>query len=93
MGMTYFSVVLCGALFIGVGIPIGIYLFARRGEGVAEFDVLSQLMRKSRQSWRADENLMQELSREVSKLDKNDSHDVFTPTNSAEDVNPKAREL
>jgi hypothetical protein len=76
MEMTYFTVVLCAALFIGVGIPAGIYLLARRGKGVAEFDVLSQIMRKSRQSWRVDEDLMQELSQAVSNLDKKSASDL-----------------
>jgi hypothetical protein len=76
MEMTYFTVVLCAALFIGVGIPAGIYLLARRGKGVAEFDVLSQIMHKSRQSWRVDEDLMQELSQAVSNLNKISASDL-----------------
>lgn len=86
MEMTYFSVVLCGALFIGVGIPAGIYLLARRGKGVAEFDVLSQIMRKSRQSWRADEDQMRELSRAVSGLNEKDASELSGLMGSSQDV-------
>jgi hypothetical protein len=66
--IDYFTIILCGAVFIGVGIPAGIYLLARRRKGLAEFDVFAQLMSKSRQAWRADEGLMQELSQAVSVL-------------------------
>jgi hypothetical protein len=86
MEMTYFTVVLCGALFIGVGIPAGIYLLARRGKGVAEFDVLSQVMRKSRQAWRADEDLMQELSRAVTELNKNDAGELTGLSGTSQDL-------
>jgi hypothetical protein len=85
MEMTYFTVVLCAALFIGVGIPAGIYLLARRGKGVAEFDVLSQVMRKSRQAWRADEDLMHELSQAVSDLNKNSVGDLPGSTRGLQD--------
>jgi hypothetical protein len=86
MEMNYFTVVLCAALFIGVGIPAGIYLLARRGKGVAEFDVLSQVMRKSRQAWRADEDMMQELSRAVSGLKHSEATDLSGITGSPQDM-------
>jgi hypothetical protein len=86
MDMTYFTVVLCAALFIGLGIPAGIYLLARRGKGVAEFDVLSQIMGKSRQAWRADENQMQELSRAVSALKGDKGDNLSTHRGSSQDL-------
>jgi hypothetical protein len=91
MEMTYFTVVLCAALLIGLGIPTGIYMLARRGKGVAEFDVLSQVMRKSRQVWGADENQMQELSRAVSALKEDEGIDLPTlggNSQAAEDSSP-----
>lgn len=68
MEMTYFSVIICGAMLVGIVIPLGIYLLTRKNTGVAEFDVFSQVMRNSRQAWRRDEEVMQELSEAVSVL-------------------------
>ena len=68
MEMTYFSLIICGALLVGIAIPLGIYLLTRKRTGVAEFDVFSQVIRKSRHAWRRDEDLMQELSQAISVL-------------------------
>jgi hypothetical protein len=68
MEMTYFTLILCAALLVGLGLPGLIYFSARKKKGVNEYDVFNRVMQKSRQAWTEDQNEMQELSRKVAHL-------------------------
>jgi hypothetical protein len=68
MEMTYFTLILCAAVLVGLGLPGLIYFSARKKKGVNEFDVFSRMMQKYRQAWTADQDEMQELSRRVEML-------------------------
>jgi hypothetical protein len=65
MEMTYFTLILCAALLVGLGLPGLIYFSSRRKKGINEYDVFTRLMKKYRQAWTADQDEMQELSRKV----------------------------
>ena len=85
MEMTYFGVIICGALLVGIVIPLGIYLLTRRNTGMAEFDVFYQVMRKSRQAWREDDDLLQELSEAVSDLGQGQGNEIPRPVGDGEE--------
>jgi hypothetical protein len=68
MEMTYFTLILCAALLVGLGLPGLIYFSSRKKKGINEYDVLNRMMRKYRQAWTADQDEMQELSRQVEIL-------------------------
>jgi hypothetical protein len=68
MEMTYFTLILCAALLVGLGLPGLIYFSSRKKKGVNEYDVFSRVMEKYRQAWTADQDEMQELSRQVESL-------------------------
>jgi hypothetical protein len=49
MEMTYFTLILCAALLVGLGLPGLIYFSSRKKKGINEYDVLNRMMRKYRQ--------------------------------------------
>jgi hypothetical protein len=91
MEMTYFTLILCAALLVGLGLPGLIYFSARKKQGVNEYDVFNRVMQKSRQAWTEDQNEMQELSRKVAHLqagrspDQHELEDGFGTEKAADD--------
>jgi hypothetical protein len=66
--MTYFTLILCAALLVGLGLPGLIYFSSRRKKSINEYDVFTHLMSKYRQAWTADQDEMKELARQVEIL-------------------------
>ena len=68
MEMTYFTLILCAAVLVGLGLPGLIYFSSRKKKGINEYDVFGQVMQRYRQAWTADQDQMQELTRQVEAL-------------------------
>ncbi len=76
MEMTYFTLILCAALLVGLGLPGLIYFSSRKKKGVNEYDVFSRVMQRYRQAWTADQDEIQELSRQVEVLQRGRAPDA-----------------
>lgn len=81
MEMTYFTLILCAALLVGIGLPGMIYFSSRKRKGVNEYDVFTHLMKRYRNAWTADQDEIRELSHQVEILREKRSLDNMSAPN------------
>jgi hypothetical protein len=68
MDLTQFVLILCATIFIGVGIPAGLYFMFRRDNRAELIQIMQKTSREIRQPFKRDQEQMDELARRVAEL-------------------------
>jgi hypothetical protein len=68
MDLTQFVLILCATIFIGVGIPAGLYFMFRRDNRAELIQIMQKTSREMRQPFKRDQEQMDELARRVAEL-------------------------
>lgn len=72
-------IVVCGTIFLVVGINAAIYAMLARQNGVRQVDLLRTAFRRSRQPWQPEEDALRELSQRVKDLERSDPDHTIEP--------------
>jgi hypothetical protein len=72
MDTSNVALVVCLTLLIVVGINAALYVALRRGKETGQIELLRRAARRARQPWKYEDDALQELSRRVADLKRED---------------------
>lgn len=68
MDLERVPIVVCGVIFIVVGINAAIYAMASRGGTIRQIELGKRMFQRLRRPWEPEDRALEELSRAVKKL-------------------------
>lgn len=75
MDLDRVPIIVCGVIFLVVGINAAIYAMASRGGTTRQIELGKRIFQRLRQPWELEDRALEELSTAVKKLKSRNEHD------------------